>query len=136
MDVKKPPASTWCVCTTSVSTGLLASWANLSRTLPVEVLTLTMFLADLLCTRVNDPPRYALEQLPLRNAMEFTSPLGPGFQLDTVNGGAARKLNALCRTYLWPPCLMLWNLPTAYIMSPHLTSCLICSVCPLGRGAS
>ena len=46
MDLKKPPASTWCVCTTSVSTGLPAWWANRSRTRPVEVLTLTMFLAD------------------------------------------------------------------------------------------
>ena len=57
MDLKNPPVSTCRPCTTTVSTVLSARRANRFRTAPVEVLTFTMFLALVPCTRVNEPPR-------------------------------------------------------------------------------
>src|SRR5712691_5086613 len=119
MDVKKPPASTCRPRTTIVSTCLSAFLANFLRIAPVEVLTLTMLRARFPCTRLNEPPRNALVQSPCLKAMEFTWPLTPGRQLDTVYGAVALKLNALRRLRTVPPWLILVNLPTAYIRLPH-----------------
>ena len=48
-------------------------------------------------------------------------------------GAVALKLNALRRLKTLVPWLILVKLPTAYILLPHCTSCLTCSVFPFGE---
>src|SRR5215467_5850092 len=65
--------------------------------------------------------------------MELTSPFTSGFQAVTVKGEVALKLKMLFRVMVLP-CEVTWvNLPTAYMVLPHCTSCRIIWSCePVG----
>src|SRR5215831_8945590 len=65
--------------------------------------------------------------------MELTSPFTSGFQAVTLKGKVALKLKTLFRVMMLP-CEVTWvNLPTAYMVLPHCTSCRIIWSCePVG----
>src|SRR5215471_11931891 len=65
--------------------------------------------------------------------MELTSPFTSGFQAVTLKGKVALKLKTLFRVMVLP-CEVTWvNLPTAYMVLPHCTSCrIIWSCVPVG----
>ena len=57
--------------------------------------------------------------IPAAKVIEVTVPLALGAQDVTVNGGVARKLNALWRVWVEPPWRICENDPTAYMVPPH-----------------
>ena len=60
------------------------------------------------------------------NVMELTIPFAFGSQDVTVYGLVALKLNTLFRVYVVPFHVIVLNVPTAYMVLPHCTSCRTC----------